>query len=533
VILAGSKADATTTTCTPLTQGYWKNHQSVWLAKIKGLTLGTTFYTDAQLVTILNTPPKGDASLILADQLIAALLNIEIVGTDSTPIAATITDANTLLGAGPIPEHIAAASSVGQQMTNDAAILNSFNNGLVTTACGAPPAGSCQPSSSLSVLVNGTNAVSYVPKGNWLNKSGTTGVSLINIEGSSITPGVIATANAVNSCASNPTLSQTVCTANNTDVYVIPAGSTPTVTTLTSGGSSTISFSGGFCTNCGVAMDAVHSKAVLGLSLAGVPGFQYLDMTATPATDTFEAAFASMSAAISEDPLIDPIHNLLLSANELNDYEIINVATTTSPAFFENAGIVSGGELDSAGEDCTTEIALAPAEFAAPSSVYIADLTQATFTPGAPGSWTDAAGSQVQTLSESSLAFGASGIAVAQGTHTGLLTGEFFGTNITAIALPTTSGSGTPAITDWVTCDISPSWVTGDDPHTVTAYQSPNGGDAIGLLANGGSGSPLDTVAVVDLTKMLNPAIVPRTVGGHACASSPLPATVVSFVAVP
>src|SRR5713101_2765708 len=74
VILAGSKAGATTTTCAPLTQGYWKTHQSVWFAKVKGLTLGTTFYTDAQLLTILNTPPKGDASLILADQLIAALL---------------------------------------------------------------------------------------------------------------------------------------------------------------------------------------------------------------------------------------------------------------------------------------------------------------------------------------------------------------------------------------------------------------------------------------------------------------------------
>jgi len=32
---------------------------------------------------------------------------------------------------------------------------------------------------------------------------------------------------------------------------------------------------------------------------------------------------------------------------------------------------------------------------------------------------------------------------------------------------------------------------------------------------------------------MLNPAFVPRTVGGHGCAAGTLPATVVSFVAVP
>jgi hypothetical protein len=198
-----------------------------------------------------------------------------------------------------------------------------------------PPPGSCQPSSSLSVLVTGANVVSYVPKGRW-SDGGSTGVALINIEGTSITNGTIATAGIVNSCASNPasTPPTTVCTADNTDVYLIPAGSTPTVTTLTSAGSGTIGFSGGSCTNCGVAMDAVHNKAVIGLSLAGGPGFQFLDLGASP---TFETAFTSPSGNISEDPLIDPSRNLLLSATEDNDYEIVNIKTTTAPQFFENA----------------------------------------------------------------------------------------------------------------------------------------------------------------------------------------------------
>jgi hypothetical protein len=155
-------------------------------------------------------------------------------------------------------------------------------------------------------------------------------------------------------------------------------------------------------------------------------------------------------------------------------------------------------------------------------------LTQATFTPGAPGTWTTT-GSQVQTLSEATLRFGASGVAVAQGTHTGILSGEFGGDAITAIALPATSGSGTPAITDWVTCSIGNGFQNGLDPHTLTAYQSPNGGDAIAVLANAGA----STLAVVDLTKMLNPTIVPRTILGHGCLAGTLPASVVSFVAVP
>jgi len=386
---------------------------------------------------------------------------------------------------------------------------------VVTT----PPPGSCQPSSSLSVLVTGTNVVSYVPKGAWF--SGGTGISVVNVEGSSVTPTKIATPNVVNSCASNPLTGQTACTANNTDVYLLLG--TTLSTTLTSGGSSTIAFSGGSCTNCGIAMDATHNKAVIGLSIAGAPGFQFLDLGTSP---SFEPAFTSPSGRISEDPLLDPIRNLLLSAAENNNYEIVNVATSTSPAFFEHA-TGAGPELDSSGEDCTTGIALAPAEFSSPSLVFIADLTQATFTAGSPaGTWT--APSQNQVLSESSLSAGASGLAVAQGTHIGVVTGEFGGSTLTAIALPTTSGTGIPAISDWITCSI-PGFSNGFDPHTVTAYQSPNTNDAIALLRNEGA----TTLAVVDLTKMLNATIVPRTGGGHGCASGTLPSTVLSFVSVP
>jgi len=272
-------------------------------------------------------------------------------------------------------------------------------------------------------------------------------------------------------------------------------------------------------------MDAIHNRVVLGLSVASAPGFQFLNL----GSSAFEAPFTSPSGAISEDPLIDPTRNLVLSPSEGNNYEIVDVTSSTSPKFFENGPIDSGGgELDSAGEDCATGIALAPPEFSGPSNVFIADLTQATFTEGSPaGTWS--APSQVQTLSESFLSAGASGISVAQGTHTGLVTGEFGGEELTAIKLPATSGSGTPAIGDWVTCSIGGGFSNGFDPHTVTAYQSPNGGDAVGLLANGGASE----LARVDLTKMLDPTIVPRTAGGHGCASGTLPEAAASLISVP
>lgn len=514
------QASAATATC-PLTQGYWKNHSDAW--KLSTLTLGTRSYTKAAALNILGTPVAGDASLILADQLIAALLNIAN-GSNPSSVSATIADANTLLDGGLIPESIAPSSPVGQQMVKDAAVLDKYNSGRGGSAdCGTPPPpiGSCQPSSSLTVLNPPAtkDVVAYVPKGNW--GSAATGVSVVNVEGSSITPTLIPTTAAVNSCASNSLTGQTVCTANNNQVYLL-AG-TGLTSTLTSSGAGIITFSGGACTNCGVAMDATHNRAVIGLSVAGAPGFQVLNLGATPA---FETAFVSPAGLISEDILIDPVRNLILSASENNNYELVDIATSTSPTFAENAGIASGGVLDSSGEDCSTGIALAPAEFSSPSHVFLADLKQATVTPGSPGTWS--APSQVQVLSESFLSAGASGIAVAQGTHTGTLTGEFGGDALTAIALPTTSGSGVPAISDWVTCSIS-GFSNGFDPHTVTAYQSPNNGHAIALLANAGATS----LAVVDLSQMLNATTVPRTAGGHACASGTLPAGVVSFISVP
>ncbi|MGH6837864.1 MAG: hypothetical protein ACREDT_03525 [Methylocella sp.] len=364
--------------------------------------------------------------------------------------------------------------------------------------------------------------VAYFPKGAW--DGSTTGVSAVNIEGTSITPKLITTPNVTNSCAANPITGKAVCVANNTDVYVLTG--TTLSTMLTSSGSGTITFSGGSCTNCSVVMDAVHNKAGIGLSIASKAGFQLLNL----ATMAFEPAFTSPNGEISEDPLIDPSRNFILSAAENNKYEIANIKTSTAPTFFENTISNAGfGEADSAGEDCVTGIALAPGEFSTPSQVFIADLTKAVFTSGTPkGTWT--APSKVQTLTESFLSAGASGIAVAQGTHTGIVSGEFGGNTITAIALPTTSGSGIPTITDWVSCNISTGFSIGLDPHTVTAYQSPNGAkDAFALVGNGGA----TQIAVVDLTKMLNKTIVPRTVAGHGCTSVTLPASVVSFVTVP
>src|SRR5213594_3074968 len=224
---------------------------------------------------------------------------------------------------------------------------------------GTVPPGSCLGSSSLSALVVGNNVTAYVPKGRW--STDTSDVSVVNVEGSSIAPTRIPTApDAINSCASNPITGQTVCTANNNHVYILQGtalDSSVSPNPLASAGTGIIVFSGGSCTNCGVMMDSIHNKAALVLSVSGVPGFQFLDLGPSP---TFEPPFMSPSGMISEDPLLDPINNLLLSATESNNYEIVDIAKSTSPAFFENlipAPVEK--EADSSSQDCSTRIALA------------------------------------------------------------------------------------------------------------------------------------------------------------------------------
>ena len=249
----------------------------------------------------------------------------------------------------------------------------------------------CAGSSSLAPLVHGADVTAYVPKGTWLFP--TTGVSVVNVEGSSITPTNMATPTVVNSCASNSTTGKTVCTGNGASVYEF-AG-TALTTTVTSGGSGSINFSGGSCTNCGVVMDSLHNRALIGLSVGGVASFQFLNLGA----NTFASAFASPAGLISEDPLVDPSRKLLLSASEQGNFEVINVSNPATPVSYEKA--TGNGETDATAEDCSTGIALAPAEQSNPSSVFIADLTQATFTPGSPGTWN--APSQNQTLAGSAL----------------------------------------------------------------------------------------------------------------------------------
>ena len=121
--------------CT-LTQGFWKNHPDAW--PVSSLTLGTKTYTQAQLLSILGTPVKGNGLIDLAHQLIAAKLNIA-AGASSAGIASTIAAADALIDSLLIPP-VGSGSLDPSAVSSLVAALDAFNSGL----SGVP---SCETSS--------------------------------------------------------------------------------------------------------------------------------------------------------------------------------------------------------------------------------------------------------------------------------------------------------------------------------------------------------------------------------------------------
>jgi hypothetical protein len=124
-------ADVWASTSTPLqnctyTQGFWKTHPEAW--PVGSLTLGTTTYSAAQLLQILNTQAQGNGLLILAHQLIAALLNQDD-GADVSSVQTDITNAQNLIGNLVIPP-IGGDSLPSDAVTSIANDLNDYNTGV-------------------------------------------------------------------------------------------------------------------------------------------------------------------------------------------------------------------------------------------------------------------------------------------------------------------------------------------------------------------------------------------------------------------
>jgi hypothetical protein len=101
--------------------------------------LGGVNYSAAQLMSIFNTPAKGNGLVSLAHQLIAAKLNVAQGALAPPAVATAIANADALIGALVVPPvgagYIKPGTTSG--LTNT---LDQFNNGVTGPGhCGSTP----------------------------------------------------------------------------------------------------------------------------------------------------------------------------------------------------------------------------------------------------------------------------------------------------------------------------------------------------------------------------------------------------------
>ena len=429
---------------------------------------------------------------------------------------------------------------------------NDVNNcgacGHVCTASQTCVAGacseSCLPTSSLSALIQGTNVTAYVPKGQW--SAGATGVNVVRVEGAPLAPTTVATTGIVNSCSSCSSAAcsggVTVCTGNTNDVYVITPPATLSATP-TANATAFQSYSGGSCQTCGVAIDAATGIAWIAEGSVGSVGqLEPYHVTA----GTFGSAIGLFGVKTSEDIMVNPAKKYILSAGgatgsgEGDQFQIIDNVTGTvynapSPSPF------AGFELDATAQDCSTGVAVATVESCAAGicsavptiqKLALVNLSGVTLTGGAPGSWSAPTNLQDFAPDFTNLTFGTNGLAVAPGTHLAVVAGEFGGAGFGVVELPATVTPATiPVAADWVSANVPTSvtpacgpWAMGFDPHTVTAYRSPNDGKGYALMTN----AARTCLVKVDMALLLS---APRLVGTHTANPALIPAGTFTFIA--
>ncbi len=384
----------------------------------------------------------------------------------------------------------------------------------------------------------------------------------------------------VNTCSADSSGSgNVVCTGNDPTIYLINGQHTVGTVNNSAQATGFEGFSGGECMNCNVAVDPLTHKAYVSVGQSSnQAAIMPLDINrafANPADPTALGALIQLNQSASSEQIVtDVTRDAVLSANENGFVQFIDA--TTGTVYNYDLGPLPGlvdEELDSTSEDCSTGIAVAPVEFGAFHQMVLLDLTQAAF-DRTSGQWgtgkctldnapcatdancanhcdtahgqcilgahacvTDAdcpvvstcanpfSGVGLAAFPELNSDFGVFGGAAitADGSHLGILSTEFGGSQLITFKLPTVAG-GTPVLADYVVSTMpnnpdGSAWVMGYDPHTIGAYTSPNTGRQFGVLQNNVStGSRY--LAIIDLDLLLNHT---TRDGGANLINNPIP----------
>ena len=418
------------------------------------------------------------------------------------------------------------------------------------------------------IEILGTTVTVTVPFGS--DATSTTGAAQVVIENGGATPlptpAVIST-DRVNSCTPAMT-GEVVCSGQTGTIDLIPFGASSSNIITLPGPITPVNYDDGVCIGCGAMVD---DSLDLGIIASG-NGFFPINL----GTNALSTVIPTNSAHADEEVGVnfgyDQINHLILSANYTVNpnnnfastpahFQIINISTPSSPVTYELANDQAffnqvshtctssmGGTIQSdifpetAAIDTTTNIVYVTFHTPSacfsnpPNDIALFDMSQATFTQGmtaATTTWTSA-GMQIQTLTGVGNLNGIDPISVEPTNHVAVVSGG--GAPFGALQLPSTSGTGTPAIVDWVSAVMpndpsSAAWNGWTSPNGLATYVSPNTSKPMGVFMNGGASAAPTYLAIVDINALL---AATRDSSNHKVASSVnlLTSGIVSFVPV-
>jgi hypothetical protein len=115
------------------TQGYWMNHPDAWC--VPSITIGNVSYTKADAIATMQHATNRDMTYQMFAQLVAAELNVNCLGSDSSCVADAIAAAQIFMTANHVGSGIRANSSDWKAVTWAYNTLVNYNEGLLC----APP----------------------------------------------------------------------------------------------------------------------------------------------------------------------------------------------------------------------------------------------------------------------------------------------------------------------------------------------------------------------------------------------------------
>jgi hypothetical protein len=114
--------------------GYWMNHPEAWCMQTIKVCCQT--YTKSQAIASMKQSTSKDMTYALAAQLIAAKLNANCAGANSSCVSSAISNADNFLCVHAVGSKVAASSSAWQGISSTYDTLENYNQGkLCATQC--------------------------------------------------------------------------------------------------------------------------------------------------------------------------------------------------------------------------------------------------------------------------------------------------------------------------------------------------------------------------------------------------------------